>query len=228
MTDEIFERAISEAVESKVTTIFPYYFGEPFLDKKIYERCQYILSKGLRVNLFTNLGIPIDENKISMLKGATGIVISYAPGADPEVRDRNIEILRREKFVIVMHVVDENALVVPANTIGRKYDIKVERFEKTNWHGVIHCPGPVKDGRCIRPLEELVILQDGTISLCCMDYDGEIQFGNIMNTSLEEAWKKAKPYRVLPKSKLPFCQKCNMAVLEDYPKWVQDLFHEDD
>lgn len=44
------------------------------------------------------------------------------------------------------------------------------------------------DGYCPAPNEQFVILWDGTVTVCCTDYEGTLAVGNIKEQSIEEIW----------------------------------------
>jgi radical SAM protein with 4Fe4S-binding SPASM domain len=44
------------------------------------------------------------------------------------------------------------------------------------------------DGYCPAPNEQFVILWDGTVTVCCTDYEGTLAMGNVHQQSIEEIW----------------------------------------
>jgi radical SAM protein with 4Fe4S-binding SPASM domain len=62
--------------------------------------------------------------------------------------------------------------------------------------------------------EEVVILVDGTVVMCCRDYDGEIELGNIKEKTLKEIWNSKQMLEMRKKQKymdfndIPLCSKC--------------------
>lgn len=44
------------------------------------------------------------------------------------------------------------------------------------------------DGYCPAPNEQFVILWDGTVTVCCTDYEGTLAMGNVHEQSIEEIW----------------------------------------
>ena len=62
--------------------------------------------------------------------------------------------------------------------------------------------------------KEVVILVDGTVVMCCRDYDGEIELGNIKEKKLKDIWnsKQIKDLRKKHKNMdfkdIPICSKC--------------------
>ena len=48
------------------------------------------------------------------------------------------------------------------------------------------------DGYCPAPNEQFVILWDGTVTVCCTDYEGTLAMGNVHEQSIEEIWTGPK------------------------------------
>jgi radical SAM protein with 4Fe4S-binding SPASM domain len=48
------------------------------------------------------------------------------------------------------------------------------------------------DGYCPAPNEQFVILWDGTVTVCCTDYEGTLAMGNIKEQTIEEIWTSPK------------------------------------
>ena len=48
------------------------------------------------------------------------------------------------------------------------------------------------DGYCPAPNEQFVILWDGTVTVCCTDYEGTLDMGNVHEQSIEEIWTGPK------------------------------------
>ncbi|MBU4260887.1 MAG: tetratricopeptide repeat protein [Proteobacteria bacterium] len=74
------------------------------------------------------------------------------------------------------------------------------------------------DRFCQRPFRDLGILWNGDITLCCLDYDGELVVGNINNTTIEnvlscEKTKNVRAAMFAQQPLPPFCKKCQSDVV---------------
>jgi len=64
----------------------------------------------------------------------------------------------------------------------------------------------------------MVILQDGSVTACCLDYDGQINLGNVNEQSIYDIWNGEKYKKIRADfKKLNYkdykpCQKCNFPV----------------
>lgn len=67
---------------------------------------------------------------------------------------------------------------------------------------------------CVRPFRFINVNWKGDVILCCNDYHGDITFGNVMDTTLEEAWNsdKMNAFRVAMLAKdrdVAMCRNCD-------------------
>jgi len=203
----------------KVTSILPFFFGEPFLDKKIYSRVARIkerfpLFPTNDIMLFSNLGVPINEAEVEKLRGID-VVISYTDDADNEIRDHNVKLLKDTGIAMYVHFVCEDiltSLALNAAKFSMKHGLQFQGFGKYNWAGKIKSNMSHPDGHCCRPRRQIVVMWDGRVNLCCMDSDGEVILGDVRTSSLKEIWESngARMYREKKKSELDLCKICNM------------------
>ena len=54
----------------------------------------------------------------------------------------------------------------------------------------------VKTGRCLALKEQVAILADGTVVPCCLDNNGDIPLGNILEESLDDILNKDKSFLI--------------------------------
>lgn len=66
---------------------------------------------------------------------------------------------------------------------------------------------------CNYPLRKLVLSPHGDVVLCCMDYDYNVKFGNVSESSLEDIWfsEALNDYRwmLLKRKREKICAKCD-------------------
>lgn len=73
------------------------------------------------------------------------------------------------------------------------------------------------DAVCSAPFDDVVILWNGDVVLCCFDYDGFNVIGNVRDNSLEEIWKSAEAKKIREvfnkrrSDLLKLCQDCYLA-----------------
>lgn len=54
----------------------------------------------------------------------------------------------------------------------------------------------IEKGRCLALKEQIAILVDGTVVPCCLDNNGDIQLGNILEETMEEILDKPKTIKI--------------------------------
>lgn len=54
----------------------------------------------------------------------------------------------------------------------------------------------IEKGKCLALKEQVAILVDGTVVPCCLDNNGDIQLGNILDETLEEILNKPKSIKI--------------------------------
>ncbi|MGO9950823.1 MAG: radical SAM/SPASM domain-containing protein [Dissulfurispiraceae bacterium] len=72
---------------------------------------------------------------------------------------------------------------------------------------------PTLHGGCGNPFEQIGILQDGSVTYCCLDYDGKLVYGNLKDASLKNIWEGEKGQSIRDDFKNgilsnKFCQHC--------------------
>ena len=79
---------------------------------------------------------------------------------------------------------------------------------------------------CNNPLYSAVILNNGDLITCCMDFEGKCTFGNLKNDSLENLW--SKKHKLIREAQLneqydlfPICSTCYDWMNFGYNKYAE-------
>ncbi|OHE76781.1 MAG: hypothetical protein A2107_13630 [Verrucomicrobia bacterium GWF2_62_7] len=110
---------------------------------------------------------------------------------------------------------------------GRGAAVAVERAH--NWAGARAGlrPGgvPAEQFPCHTPWASMVILHDGTVPLCCLDYDAKCKLGDLKSQGIVEIWRGPELAR-LRKDHLerdyrayPLCANCSYTFDQPHPQW---------
>jgi MoaA/NifB/PqqE/SkfB family radical SAM enzyme len=72
---------------------------------------------------------------------------------------------------------------------------------------------PTLHGSCGNPFEQIGILQNGSVTCCCLDYDGKLVYGDLKEDTLKNIWEGKKGQSVRDDFKNgvlsnKFCQHC--------------------
>ncbi len=225
MDDETYTRVIDQCAEYHCRSVHLHNFGEPMLDKNIIERIQYAKSRGLKsVKLFTNGSILPERLAYGLAtSGLDEIKISF-DGASKEEFERIRYPLKFESVVRNIHrLVDTRnsnethlKILVTCSSTTKKSDtmILLEKKVDSFSFGKIHNWGDTdvvetlqKKIRkpCSRVWRTFTVLSDGTVSLCCLDYDGKVIVGDTKSDPIVTIWKN-DPYKKLRKLHSAGCQ----------------------
>lgn len=125
-------------------------------------------------------------------------------------------------FSIVRHPEDQESSPHrrwPPGTkvLVRMKDIKTASggtHSRLNNHAGLGAPPEHVDKRCAKPFREMVVWHDGSVRLCCNDWEGRYLCGNVKTQTLSEIWQGSElmaARRVLLTGNRDFapCQWCN-------------------
>jgi len=239
MSDEIFHKVIDEVAALGLTMrILPYFYGEPLMNPKLFEQCEYISEKlpNCRIELSTNGSLLSDEiiTKLLQIKTLTFINFSVYGGTketyealiglDFETLDKIEECIsrfREERPDVDLCV---GATLDPRFVTNDDFNELAVRFG-----GIVHehpmsftyQHGSEKDMRttpnsesCMVPECGAVVLWDGRVGLCCFDTNGDLVTGDVTKTTFDEAVNNdlAKKFRGVIKQGfkdvIPLCRSC--------------------
>ncbi len=239
MSDELFEKIIDDCREFPLRRIEPYLHGEPFMDRKICDRIEYINKKlpHTEVHIFTN-GSLLTKKTVDRLKelNIASMVISLNTaredkynaimGLDWRKTLANLERVAAEnrtnkrvadRFVMRMTAPKEtsDAEIAAFRSLARRMGARAVIVSLHNYKGDINSERPVPRFPCYF-VNDLDILYDGKTALCCMDHDGEYTWGDVSKHSVLEVFNspEARRYRQLMREdrrdELAPCNECNM------------------
>lgn len=206
----LFDRIVAET-DQYTTLSFPG-MGEPLLDDGLHEKIIYAkkVKSDLEVLILSN-GSRLSAEKFSRLQdaGVSSIRVSLY-GNDPEsycrvhgVKDQSMFQRVRDNILHAVQAGTTTKMLLTFNMIEGYNDHIVEdwiEFWKDkvelvevwrphNWGDSKHYRNvqPKKIKTCGRPFTgPLQIQVDGTINMCCFDFDGKLTIGDLKTQSLEE------------------------------------------
>ncbi|HEX5060984.1 MAG TPA: radical SAM/SPASM domain-containing protein [Kofleriaceae bacterium] len=239
MSDELFEKIIDDCKRFPLRRLEPYLHGEPFMDRKICERIEYI-NKHLpqtEVHIFTNGSLltkkTVDKLKelniasmVISLNTAVGDKYNAIMGLDWKKTLANLERVAAEnrtdkkvadRFVMRMTAPKEttDAEIAAFRKLAKQMGARAVIVSLHNYKGDITSERPVPQFPCYF-VNDLDILYDGRTALCCMDHDGDYSWGDVSKHSVLEVYnsKEAKHYRTMMRedrrNELTPCNECNM------------------
>jgi len=186
--------------------------GEPLLDDTLNEKIAFSRSKGLATLILTNGSLlSVDRFKILEGLGAESIRVSMY-GNDPDsytkvhgINNSGIFDTVRENLTKIAELKKRTKLLLTYNVIEGSNDACVQGWidywmEKADLIEVWR-PHNWVDGRkyrrvqskmlptCGRPFKgPLQVQVDGTVNMCCFDFDGKLTIGDLKTQSLKEVF----------------------------------------
>ena len=216
MTNELFEKLLSEIDETKLKRIIPYLNNEPFLDVNFIEKVKRIRNKfkKIEIEISSNVSV-IKEKDIIALNSLniTELRLSVF-GYEKDTYNKMMPCLNYEKTfeklktisnimsktsTIISIVMIDNGEISEQEFIDMKKMCKSLGFNFERW-GFLDRSGNVtyKSNNIYnenvsyceqnRPLERMHILSDGRVIFCCQDWSHSLVVGDINNNTISEVW----------------------------------------
>jgi MoaA/NifB/PqqE/SkfB family radical SAM enzyme len=212
MSAELFGKIIDDAAGiDKITKVTLTGLGEPLLDPQLMTRLKYVRDKMPKVDidLYTNGALLKPEMTDAL--NLTGINTVNVSLNAVDARKRR-DIMRLDDFEKVCGYIDYAIAHGKFFTVVKGIVTKdlMENHESEaflrRWggptdiggHAFLHLEGnwagdtwPVRvkpTTPCSRALQQIMVLQDGRVSLCCFDGEGEVIFGDLRDQSLRDVF----------------------------------------
>ena len=210
-------------------------FGEPLLDKRISKFAKYAYDKGIdKIYIHTN-GYGLSVKKINEWgsHGICDVNISLSPKREFLKTRPNVNVDRL--FSSIERVMKSDSKwkhILSVDYIQTGESTEEEESEFMQWLDDIKLPKRIDiqlhnwakgnanmHAQCHRLWTSFTILSNGDVSLCCLDYEGEVKFGNIFESSIDEIINNKK-YREVRSNHLQGiflekCSKCDMTEVKD-------------
>lgn len=244
MSLEVFRKVIDDSKDIGIRIANLNIYGEPLLDKLLFDRIDYCRGKGMEVQ-FTSNGTLLDwdmarkvaEHKVDRIYFSFDspnkeIYEQIRVGAhflDVHYNIMGLRILdSRPKIIIVAVMQDLN--LGEENRIKRMWRPIADQIQ--TWpvdnrrdigKGVQRSHWP-----CHRVFKEVNILSNGLVALCCLDYDGQEIIGDSKKETLKEIWNRTSNIRKLhlqgKRSLIKLCRGCELPQREKL-SLVRELCH---
>lgn len=235
--------------------ITPYIYNEPMHDERLLYILRLLSSTvpGAHVMVSTNGDYLKRKGHLEALyaAGARQVLVNIYSASDmcgnPTKEARGIVLAQRRAAMIAgwfaeLGVDTTRSVYAPAprgariGHVEHKYGVtadttRLAKFELQNRSGNISwfakplaAPLPKM---CVRPWRVLNINWTGQALLCCNDYHGITDFGNVATSSLTDIWNSPEfnTYRLFLQNKrrdLPLCQNCDYGT-GSYPHMVEPV-----
>jgi len=221
-------------------------YGEPLLDKDLPRKVKFAKEKGIRHTYFvTNaaaltpamsrdlIEAGLDEFKISFYGTDRETYNSTMRGLDFGTTINNVKDFFRVRAelgvskprVIIQYLPQESNkgrtddfTAIFKDVIGKDSGDSMSIFSLHDFgEGGKNDPwGDDICSICNYPWRTMVILHDGRVVLCCLDYNGVQTMGDVKKNSISEIWnssaytKAREDFKKLDYNGYPFCMKCEL------------------
>jgi len=238
MDSDLFEKIVEDCRAFPLAAIEPFLNGEPFMDPEIFPRMEHIRRRlpDTSLRLYTN-GYAMTPRKIDQLVGL-GIDHLYVSlnTLNPEKYAATVG-LRLERTLSNLEYLTDP---VRRARVARKITFRITRLRDTpleeqqrfvtycrergvrpfivglfNYKGDIYSDLPVPGYPC-EHITRVDVLSNGTVTLCCMDQEGEYAWGDARRDSVldifngSEARRYRTEHRQGRRRSIEPCNACNL------------------
>lgn len=229
MNDELFHKIIKEGKGLGVKYYLPFLNGEPFLFPKIYDWISYMEKEGVGVILYTNAEL-MDVERLLRYANIRFINCSLNAATEEtyekimrfpnfERVSKNIaELLAKAYFPVKVSMVVTEENFGEQMAFKDKWGRQASVVRLVSWPSWLGDKGKalehgIKKIPCDHMLRNVIILWDGRVCLCCMDYDGKVILGDLNKENLMDiVVNKLEPLRkrhLVLDFDMPLCRSCN-------------------
>ncbi|MHA1381415.1 MAG: radical SAM/SPASM domain-containing protein [Candidatus Helarchaeota archaeon] len=253
MSIELFKKIVDESIELGCRIFQLQQYNEPFTDKQLFDRINYIRNKNAEVYFYSNGTILNKEIRQKILKNPPNLIRfsidgiikkryeSIRVGAKFEEVVRNVIKLYRERNKLGLK---EPKIEVCGLLIDKKIDQpkRYLDFWKNKCDNAAVYPADsrfdekysymsyrkLKPYPCFNP-HNIIVLSSGKVCLCCVDYDGEVILGDLKTQSLKEIINSKKVQGIYEsqlkrKCNLSICRKCSRLYIDSAFYWWDNIF----
>jgi MoaA/NifB/PqqE/SkfB family radical SAM enzyme len=202
MRERTLRRALAGAGPLEFALLFQW--GEPLLHPRFLDLARAARRTGARTLVTTN-GTLLDDRRVGLLldAGIDRVTVSVDGDATTHEAVRGVPLARTEEGLERLiaerdrrgaaTAVDVSMVVAPetegaAAAFAARYEGRVDRVQSipllTRGERRTRCREPWRGG--------LVVLKDGTVTVCCVDHDGELAVGHVEKDRLSDLWNGAK------------------------------------
>jgi radical SAM protein with 4Fe4S-binding SPASM domain len=223
MPMDLFKKIVDECAEWGVEELRLHNFGEPLIDRKIFEKIEYAKRKGIPTTTIYSNAALLDEDRARRLinAGLDKLYISFdgatkstfesirLPLSFDQVAEntRNFHKLREEMgsltpkiYLTFTHMQQGSDEVNQFLRDWEPYSDNVFIIDAHDWAGqaevALHERNEGPRWPCVYLWKSMTVLYSGEVTLCCMDIKGGESVGNVRENSLREVWNGAVMRRI--------------------------------
>ena len=123
------------------------------------------------------------------------IIISYRLWNLQDIKDNEINTNIIKTIENYYNIDNLKQQLIENNFIQLRKNIFINQDTEFTWPDINKHP-IIEKGRCLALKEQIAILVDGTVVPCCLDNNGDIPLGNILEEQLEDILNKTKSINI--------------------------------
>jgi len=206
MDFNIFKKIIDDCTD--LEHLCMHNWGEPLLHKDIFRMIEYAKNKGVNYVVMNTNGTLLTDKMINRIVNSKLDIIRFSIDGSAETfkRVRGVKLENIEKNIKKLKIIKEKkkpelkmgvVFTVEEDTEGDAEEY-INHWEKIVDHVRLQpklitsprtevCPEPFG-----KDYGKLVVLWDGRVIPCCVDYNANLMIGNIQNDTIPNLWKSEK------------------------------------
>jgi sulfatase maturation enzyme AslB (radical SAM superfamily) len=199
MDPALFARALEGAGRLEFVLLFQW--GEPLLHPKFFDLARRAAARGARTLVTTN-GTLLDDRRVAELlrSGLDRVTVSVDGDAATHEAVRGVPLARTLEAVRrLRHArdaagsrtgIDVSMVVAPETQAAADGFPQALAAEADRVQRIPLLTKGVRRTRCREPWRGgLVVLQDGRVTVCCVDHEGELAVGDARRQTLRQIWR---------------------------------------
>ena len=206
MDFDLFKKIIDDCTD--LEHLCMHNWGEPLLHKDIFRMIEYAKNKGVNYVVMNTNGTLLTDKMINRIVNSKLDIIRFSIDGSAETfkRVRGVELENIEKNIKKLKIIKEKKR--PELKMGVVFTVEedTERDAEeyiNHWEKIVDhvrlqpklitsprtevCPEPFG-----KDYGKLVVLWDGRVIPCCVDYNANLMIGNIQNDTIPNLWKSEK------------------------------------
>ncbi|MBI5427020.1 MAG: radical SAM protein [Nitrospinae bacterium] len=227
MDFDLFKKAIDDS--PGLEHLCMHNWGEPLLHKDIFRMIDYAVRSGVKYVVMNTNGALLTDKMIDRIVDSSLSIIRFSIDGSPETfqKVRGVPLEKIENNILKLKARKEK--VRPALGMGVVFTVEEDTQEDASayiahWETIVDhvrlqpkliqgpraevCPEPFG-----KDYGKLVVLWDGTVIPCCVDYNATLRLGNAWEDRVMDLWHGEAIDRLrrrhLDKDFPPACANCN-------------------
>ena len=207
----LFRKIVDDAVENNFESLLFSFYSEPYMDKLLFDKIKYAGQKGLKTTITTNGTILTEEMLRKTMECDLDYITFSVDSFDKETYEQirvNADFYETlnniRKMVEYRNSKNLTKPLISLSAVQHEGDLSLQQMEKV-LGGLDLYVVSMKDNRkknghqslsntsfssypCWLPWNHFTIYSDGKVALCCRDFDGAFELGDMNTQTIKESW----------------------------------------